>query len=828
MKALVLKEFRTFFSTLLGYVVICAFLMLIGLFLWIFPGEWNVLDNGQANLDSLFIWAPWVFVFLIPAITMRSFSEEMGSGTFELLLTKPISEVQVVFGKFIGALSVLHISLVPTLLFIPVVGWLGQPQWNLDLGAIYGSYLGLVLLGSAFCAIGIFASALTSNSLVAFLTTVITLVIGFIGFTALASFDWLGAWELPFIQLGMQSHYQSLSRGLLNGSDSAYFLFLDFIFLWSARLAIVWQRSDRQAEVVRWLLGLAIGFVLYLIALSIPFQVDLTSDKRYTMTESSSDLINSLEDEMFVTCYLDGEFPANWKRLEGAIRNQLQDFAKVANGNLRFQFVDIYEIDDRQTIGQNEEKLVEQGLQFTRIAFEENGLQAFKTVWPAAILTYGGNREVVQFFKSEVSEPTDVMIQGSINAIEYELTSGIRKLLRPDRPKIAIIEGHGELGEAEMADLTMALDEDYDVMRVEIDGQLNILSELLDGMPRRSNRFDLVVIAGPDSAIDPKDQVIIDQFIMNGGRALWMIDPLLTNRDSLSQRQMTMATTNDLGISDQLFQYGVRYNRNLVVDAQCAPMVMDAGPNGDQRNMQVFNWYFAPIAIPQGISHPITTNLDPIHFDFVSSIDTVSSGIELRKTVLLTSSEMSRAYKSPVRVSGSIVELEPDYFARNAQPSQALAILVEGKFQSAFKNRLPAALTNDPGFAFEEESLPTAQIFVGDGDLARNKVKTGPNGPMILPLGFDRYAGRVVYDNKDFLRNAISYLLDESSAISVRSRTIALRQLNKERIRQQRLGWQTFAMGLPMALTLGFGLLFTSLRRKRFAKLKRDITSSHA
>ena len=240
------------------------------------------------------------------------------------------------------------------------------------------------------------------------------------------------------------------------------------------------------------------------------------------------------------------------------------------------------------------------------------------------------------------------------------------------------------------------------------------------------------------------------------------------------------------------------------------------------------SWYFAPIAIPQGIGHPITTNLDPIHFDFVSSIDTVSSGTELRKTVLLTSSEMSRAYKSPVRVSSSVVELQPDYFTQNTQPNQALAVLVEGKFKSAFKNRLPVSLTNDPGFAFEEESLPTAQIFIGDGDLARNKVKAGPNGPMILPLGFDRYAGRVVYDNKDFLRNAISYLLDESSAISVRSRTIVLRQLNKERIRQQRLGWQAFAMGLPMALTLGFGLLFTSLRRKRFTKLKRDITSSHA
>ena len=293
---------------------------------------------------------------------------------------------------------------------------------------------------------------------------------------------------------------------------------------------------------------------------------------------------------------------------------------------------------------------------------------------------------------------------------------------------------------------------------------------------------------------------------------------MLTNRDSLATSQMTMSVSNELGISDQLFQYGVRLNRNLVIDAQCAPVVMDAGPNGDQRNMQVFNWYFAPIAIPQGMNHPITTNLDPIHFDFVSSIDTVDSEGDLDKTVLLSSSEMSRVYKSPVRVSSSIVELTPDYFTQNSKPNQTLAVLVEGTFQSAFVNRLPSTLLNDPEFAFAATSVPTAQIFVADGDVARNKVKTGPNGPMILPLGYDRYAGRVVYDNKEFLRNAISYLLDESSALSVRSRTIALRPLNKERVRKERLGWQSFALGLPIALTLAFGLLFTYLRRKRFAK----------
>ena len=169
-------------------------------------------------------------------------------------------------------------------------------------------------------------------------------------------------------------------------------------------------------------------------------------------------------------------------------------------------------------------------------------------------------------------------------------------------------------------------------------------------------------------------------------------------------------------------------------------------------------------------------------------------------------------------MSSSIVELTPDYFAQNNKPNQPLAVLVEGSFQSAFTNRLPSTLLNDPEFAFVSESVPTAQIFVADGDIARNKVKSGPNGPMILPLGYDRYAGRVVYDNKEFLRNAISYLLDESSAISVRSRTIALRPLNRERIRKERLGWQSFALGLPIAITLVLGLLFTTLRRKRFAK----------
>lgn len=819
MIALALKELRAFFSTLLGYLTVSIFLLLLGMVMWVFPGEWNVLDAGQASLESFFVWAPWVLMLIVPAITMRTFSEEFRTGTMELLVTKPISPMGIVLAKYIGALGVLLFSLLPTLLFIPVIGVLGQPQWNFDAGAVRGGYVGLLLLGAAFAAIGVGISSVSRNPQSAFLLSLVTLVFGFTGFSALASFDWLGSWDYAFEQLGMSEHYQAMSRGVLRVEDAAYFATLIGLALWCARFSINRLQNTGAEARTEWLLGMAILTVFSVGVSWIPGQWDVTEEQRFTLTESTYELLEGLEDEVFITCYLSGEYPAEWKRLERAIRHQLNDMAELSSGRVRFQFVDIYEIDDRQTIGQNEEKLLEQGLSYSRIAFQENGAQAFKTLWPAAMVHYRNQSTPVQFFKSDLPEPTESMIQGSINALEYELTRGIRKLLQSERPRIAFIEGHGELSEAEIADFSMELEEDYDVFRVQIDGQLNILSERIDGMARRLNRFDLIVIAKPDSAFDPKDQVILDQFIMNGGKALWLVDPVALDLDSLAANQMTMGVTNPLGIYDQLFQYGVKFNRNLVVDLQCAPILMGAGPLGNQENWQMFNWYFAPVALPQGTPHPITTNLDPIKFDFASRVDPVTVGGELKHTVLLASSELAREYKAPVRVSSNVVDLKPEYFTQSTLPNQPLAVLVEGTFESAFKHRLPESLTSDPDFAFQESSVPTAQLMIGDGDIARNQVKNGPNGPMILPLGYDRQAGRVVYDNKEFLRNAVSYLLDEKASISVRSRTILLRPLNKERVRQERLLWQSMALGIPLVAVGVMGWLVVMQRRRVYGRI---------
>lgn len=823
MFALALKEFRGFFSTLLGYVVVSIYLVLIGLVVWVFPGQWNILDAGQASLESFFIWGPWVMILIIPAITMRTFSEEIRSGTMELLLTKPISTGGIVGAKYLGALAVFVMSILPTLIFIPVIGWLGEPEWNFDAGAIRGSYIGLLLIGASFTAVGVAVSAWTRNPLVSFLIGLVVLVFGFIGFTALASFDWLGTWDYGFSQLGMEPHYRALSRGVLASGDVYYFALVIGFFLWLARFGLDSFQHGSQHFLLRWILGVAIQGVLFSLVSMVGFNWDLTEEQRFTLTDATVDLVEGLEDEVFVTCYLTGEYPAEWKRLERAIRSQLEDLSSMSDGNIRFQFIDVYEIDDQQTIGQNEEKLIEQGLQYSRIAFVENGAQAFKVIWPAALVTYQNKTEPVQFFRSEVPEPTDRMIQGSINSIEYELTRAIRKLKQLEKPRIAIIEGHGELDEAEFADFTMDLETDYEVYRVEIGGQVGMLSERIEGMSRRVNRYDLVIIAKPDSAIDAKDQVIIDQFIMNGGKALWLVDPIRVDLDSLAANQMTMGVTNELGIYDQLFQYGVRFNRNLVIDLQCAPIVMGAGPMGNQENWQIFDWYFAPVVLPFGIQHPITTNLDPIKFDFASRLDTVQTDGDLKKTVLLASSELSKEYKSPIRVSSNIVQLEPEYFTEYSLPNQPLAVLIEGEFRSAFEHRLPDTLKNDTDFAFQTKSVPTAQIMIGDGDIARNQVRYGPNGPMILPLGYERMPqdpqnGRVLYDNKEFLRNAVSYLLDETAAISVRSRTITLRPLNEMKVKNERVMWQSFAMIFPILIIGCMGLIFVYRRKHRFSK----------
>ena len=815
MRALVFKEIQSFFSSLLGYTVVAVFLLLTSLFLWLFPGGWNMLDSGMATMDPFFAMAPWVLMFLIPAITMRSFAEEHRAGTLELLLTRPLTEGQVVLAKFLGAWVVSLAALLPTISFVLVLGLLGKPEWNLDLGAVWGSYVGLAVFAGALTGIGVVTSSLTSQPLVAFLGAMLASIVVYFGFGAVADFAWLGSWEHAFVQLGMESHFDAMSQGRLDSRDVIYFVAWMCMSVLLSRFVLAVRRGRLLREGTSLALSSALVVVLLALGQLIHGSLDLTAEKRHTLAKGTVELLEGLQDDVLVTCYLSGELPQEWKRLEGEVESLLQRMGQASGGKVVHQFVDIYEVDDPQTIGQNEQALYERGLEFTRIAFEDNGMQAFQTVWPGAMISYRGEETPVQFFGSEIPQADEAMIQGSINTLEFNLASGIRKSTAFEPKSIAILEGHGELEDLAMADLVSTLEEDHLVARVELNGRLNVLSEKLEGMRYRANRYDLLIVAKPVRPFSEKDKVILDQFLMNGGRILWMVDPVITDLDSLRNAQETYGVENELGIYEQLFDYGVRLNRDLIIDPQCAPIALDAGPMGNQRNMQLFSWYFAPLALPLGTGHPITNNLDPIHFDFVSSMDVVNTQENVKSTVLLTSSERARTYRVPVRISSGIVNLDPSYFAQSNTPNAAFATLLEGKFRSHFLQSLPSALREDADFAFRESSAPTAMVVVSDGDLARNQFRSDGN---FLPLGYDRYARRVIYDNKEFLLNTINYLLQEDALISVRSRSIALRPLDEDRIRQERGGWQFVAVGMPLLMVLMVAGAVLSLRKQVFSR----------
>jgi ABC-2 type transport system permease protein len=237
MIAILKKEINTFFASPIGYLVIGVFLLLNGLFLWVFKGEFNILDNGLANLSSFFLLAPWILIFLVPAVTMRSFSDEKKQGTLELLVTKPISHFQIVLGKYFGALVLILMALIPTALYVYTVSKLGNPEGNLDMGSAIGSYFGLFFLIAAYTAIGVFASTLSDNQIVAFIIAVFICFFFYFGFEGISNYTFFN--DIVYMEnLGMASHYNSMSRGVIDTRDLIYFISIALAFLVFTKLRI--------------------------------------------------------------------------------------------------------------------------------------------------------------------------------------------------------------------------------------------------------------------------------------------------------------------------------------------------------------------------------------------------------------------------------------------------------------------------------------------------------------------------------------------------------------------------------------------------------------
>ena len=557
-----------------------------------------------------------------------------------------------------------------------------------------------------------------------------------------------------------------------------------------------------------------IGIVIAVNVLSGFFftRFDLTTEKRYTLSDTSKELLENLEDVVYLKVYLDGELPAGFRRLRDRTREMLDEFRAYSNNNIEYEFINPSDQPDEKSRNDVYRQLAKQGLMPTNIQIKsEDGVEQ-KLIFPGAIMSYRGEETSMQLLKSQMGAAPEQMLNSSTEDLEYEITNAIRKLTSVRAESIGFVEDHGELTSRQVADMARSLSEYYRLERVKINGKLNSLVSRVEGDSGAVifPKYKAIVIAKPDTAFTEEDKFMIDQYIMYGGRVLWLLDPVFCNMDSLRYAPSTLAIPVSNNLEDMLFKYGVRVNPDLVQDARCAAIPGPSGYVGDQLQWALQPWVFFPIVVPE-TEHPIVRNLNGIKLEFASSIDTVG-GKGIKKTVLLTTSDKSRVLRTPTQVSLDVMleEPKPEQFNR---PFLPVSVLLEGKFESVFKNRMSRIIKLDETIKFREEGKQTKMIVVSDGDIMRNHIN--PDGTY-LPTGFDKYTNQQ-FGNKNFLLNAINYLCDDMSLTSIRSRSLEIRLLDRKKAEAERTKWQIINVGIPIVLIILFGFLNAYLRRKRYA-----------
>ncbi len=578
------------------------------------------------------------------------------------------------------------------------------------------------------------------------------------------------------------------------------------------------RKNIRRNSFTQLATGLAIIVLLNIIGSFAFYRLDLTAEKRYTLAPSTRKMLKELNDIVYFKVYLEGEFPAGFKRLRNETREMLNQFQAYSD-NIQFEFIDPTTGKSKSEIEAMYSQLAKSGLNATDLQVkEENGLTR-KIIFPGAVVTYREKEMPLDLLLTQVGVPPDEVLNNSVQALEFGLSNVIRKLTVEQKPKIAFIEGHGELTSDYTASIESALSEYYEVEHVRINGRLSALTERTPKAKDSTeytikNKYKAIIIAKPDSAFakDERDKFIIDQFIMRGGKVLWLIDPVYAEMDSLKSKSETVALTNELNLDDMLFNYGVRLNSNLIVDMNSLPIPVVIDPKGNQK---MIPWIFFPVLIPTS-TNPIVRNLNAVKTEFVSSIDTVEAP-GIKKTVLLSTSRYSRVLNTPVVVSLSFLYQRPDVTQFN-QPYQPVAVLLEGEFVSLFLNRVPMEIANAPEVGFTGKSSNTAMIVIADGDVIKNQLQPGTIKPASLPLGYDRYTGQQ-FGNKDFILNAMNYLCDDSGLLSVRSREVKLRSLDKERVEAERSKWQLVNTLVPILLVLVFAVIQGYLRKRKYTRV---------
>lgn len=530
---------------------------------------------------------------------------------------------------------------------------------------------------------------------------------------------------------------------------------------------------------------------------------DLTAEKRYTLDPSTRELLRDLDREITIEVYLEGsDLPAGIKKLRNSTRELLNEFRALSGGLIDYRFLDIYAIDDATEREATERALIESGLYPTRLEVQQQAGMTEKRIYPGALLGNGERAVAVTILENQMSYSTQDVLNNSYNFLEYKFANAVKKLMLSRPYRVAVSSGHGEPANPRLSDLLQTLSsQDFLVQRIDLARQ-----------PLLESGADVLIVPKPQRAFGEAEKFAIDQYVMHGGRVLWMLDGAVGDLDSFRVAPAYLATGRSLNLDDLLFRYGVRVNADLVQDLYCNPVPVTEDVGGQART-ELYPWVFHPV-IHTPDDHPVTKNLDPVLAEFASSIDTVRvPGV--RKTVLLATSEFSRVSSVPVTLELALatVEPQPEFFDRMDVP---VGVLLEGTFRSLYENRVPSAgrdMLAQAGLEFRSESKPGRMLVFSDGDLGVNDID--PSGAP-LPLGYYRFT-QETFANKDLLLNGIEYLLDQEGLIRSRTKETRMQLLDKQLVAEKLGMWQFLNIAGPLAFMLAVGGWIRYRRQRRYA-----------
>ncbi len=524
-------------------------------------------------------------------------------------------------------------------------------------------------------------------------------------------------------------------------------------------------------------------------------RIDLTEENRYSISPATEKLLTNLEDDIYIEAYLEGELPAGFKRMRTSLEETLTEFSVYSKGKIQFQFINPDQATSQKSRNQFLMSLARKGIQPTDVFLSEEGKRIQKRIVPGVVISYGSVEKGVQLFKGNKAAAPEQRLNQSIEGMEYELANAIQEILAIELPTLGIIRGHNELDSANFVSLHRALDKSYLIKIINLTD--------VDKIPK----VDVILLAKPTTRFSVTDKYKLDQYLLNGGSGLFMLDKVAVNMDSANVG--TFSFPYDLDLDDLLFTYGVRINNDLVQDFVSGTYPIVVGNEGEQAKIQLLQWPYFPV-INEYSKHTTVRNLDATLTRFASSIDTVKA-TGITKTLLFSSSPYSRKLMSPTFVDINLMqrELDPAKFTTKNVP---MAYLLEGEFNSFFKNKFLPTGQNKESF---KPNGASKLIVISDGDLGRNDLDPKTNQP--LPLGYDPFTNQT-FANQDLILNLLNYLTRGNGLITARSKQVLIRPLDKVKLKDGKLKWQIINLVLPLILLIIFGLVYNWVRKRKYTR----------